>query len=79
MKFLSNIGPVIPARLELTRRNLETLLAKLDDPNSRRTLIKWEDPEDGDAHIEVVAVENEAHYSERAPGAVFMPSTGETL
>ena len=63
-----------PRRLELTRRNLEALLAKLDDPLSARTLSKI-----GVAGslIEVVAVENEVHYAHRAPGAVFMPSTGE--
>lgn len=56
------------ARLEMTRRNLETLLAKLDDPVSERTLI------DGDGQIMVVAVENDAHYSTRAPGEVAMPA-----
>lgn len=59
--------------LELTRRNLETLLAKLDDPNSKRTLI---DPSN---HIAVVAVENDEHYSDRAPGGVYMPTSGEHL
>ena len=58
--------------LELTRRNLETLLAKLDDPLSQRTLI------DPDNRIFVRAVENDAHYADRAPGLIFMPSTGET-
>jgi hypothetical protein len=57
--------------LELTRRNLETLLAKLDDPLSQRTLID-------DQHlIMVVAVEDSEHYKTRAPGVVYMPSTGE--
>ena len=35
MKFIDGEIPV----LELTRRNLETLLAKLDDPLSARTLL----------------------------------------
>jgi hypothetical protein len=56
------------ARLEVTRRNLETLLGKLDDPVSERALI------DSDNQIIVIAVENEAHYSDRAPGEVAMPT-----
>lgn len=75
-------GRLTLARLELTRRNLETLLEKLDDPLSQRTLI---DPDnkiavtavvDPDNKIEIVAVEND--YHDRAPGQVYMPSTGET-
>lgn len=59
--------------LELSRRNLETLLAKLDDPASARTLV-------APTHdIAVRAVENEEHYSDRAPGTVYMPTSGETL
>lgn len=58
-------------RLELTRRNLETLLAKLDDPQSARTLI------DGETGLLVVAVEDDEHYSDRAPGMVYMPASGE--
>jgi hypothetical protein len=57
--------------LELTRRNLETLLAKLDDPKSLRTLL------DPDEHIYVRAVEDAEHYADRKPGTVFMPTTGE--
>jgi len=56
--------------LELTRRNLETLLAKLDDPNSERVLI------DGDQRIAVKAVENDEHYKTRQPGPVYMPTSG---
>ena len=61
--------------VELTRRNLETLLAKLDDPASKRTLI---DPDDT---IAVRAVENDDHYKaeNRAPGEVYMPSSGVIL
>lgn len=51
--------------LELTRRNLEGLLAKLDDPSSVRALI------DPDWRIEVRAVENEEHYADRRPGSMF--------
>jgi hypothetical protein len=58
--------------LELTRRNLQALLDKLDDPLSQRML------GDPDHNIYVRAVEDNAHYKDRAPGAVYMPSTGET-
>lgn len=72
MKFLTrNVedhGP--PYRLELTRRNLMTLLAKLDDPISDRTLI------DPDELVMVVAVEDAEHYAERRPGFVYMPNSG---
>ena len=117
MKFVPAAEGQVLHRLELTRRNLEVLLAKLDDPLSQRQLL---DPDlyvvvaakedhvphegcdvgelcdgmeqgrlDGDSFIvgalgshecvEVVPVENEVHYADRAPGAMFMPSTGETL
>jgi len=66
-------------RLELSRRNLETLLAKLDDPLSLKRLEKWEESGNDPSWIEVVAVENEEHYSDREPGLVYMPSSGETL
>ena len=58
--------------VELTRRNLEVLLAKLDDPLSQRTLI------DPDGIIAIRAVENDAHYKaeNRVPGEMFMPSAG---
>ena len=61
--------------VELTRRNLETLLAKLDDPLSQRTLV---DPDDS---IAVRAVENDDHYKaqDREPGVVYMPSSGVIL
>lgn len=57
--------------LELTRRNLEVLLAKLDDPQSSRTLV------DPGIRIRVKAVEDAEHYSDRPPGPVYTPSTGE--
>jgi hypothetical protein len=55
-----------PLELELTRRNLEVLLAKLDDPDSVRTLI------DSTGAIAVRAVENEKHYAEREPGPMLV-------
>lgn len=73
MKYISGN----PAHLELTRRNLETLLAKLDDALSVKTLSKQEEFSVGNNVIYVVAVENEKHYADRDPGPVYMPSTGE--
>ena len=58
--------------LELSRRNLQALLDKLDDPASVRILI------DPDEQIAVRAVEDSEHYKTRHPGVVYMPSTGET-
>jgi hypothetical protein len=63
------------ARIELTRRNLTTLLAKLDDPASERTLVK----DDDGSTAWVIAVEDDAHYSDRAPGMVYMPTSGDVL
>lgn len=63
--------------LELSRRNLEILLAKLDDPLSARTITKL--GADFKSRVTVKAVENEEHYSDRQPGEMYMPSTGETL
>lgn len=57
--------------IELTRRNLRLLLLKLDDPLSDRTLIA------PGSRVEVRAVEDEAHYAERAPGKIWMPSADE--
>lgn len=71
MRFVETEGR-LPV-LELTRRNLEVLLAKLDDPLSQRMLL------DPDQRVYVKAVENEAHYADRDPGPVYMPSSGELL
>lgn len=68
MKYLDDGFPTV----ELTRRNLRALLDKLDDPLSSRTLI------DPDRRVAVRAVEDAEHYADRAPGAVYMPSSGET-
>lgn len=62
MKFIEEDGDYGVPTLELTRRNLQGLLDKLDDPYSRRTLI------DGENKIAVHAVEDWEHYSDRAPG-----------
>ena len=72
MKYIDNGTPAddLPV-IELTRRNLEILLAKLDDPLSARTI--------GRDGVWVRAVENDDHYAaeDRSPGAMYMPSTGE--
>lgn len=59
--------------VELTRRNLEVLLAKLDDPASERSII------DGGQNVMVRAVENNVHYADRAPGDMFMPTEGTII
>lgn len=62
--------------VELSRRNLEALLEKLDDPLSLRTILGWAN--DGTPRFVIVrAVENEQHYSDREPGPMVRPSTGE--
>jgi hypothetical protein len=68
MKFTTMDG--IPV-LELTRRNLQALLDKLDDPKSQRMLI------DPDSTIAVRAVEDAEHYSDRRPGTIYMPTTNK--
>lgn len=71
MKAIRREGLV--AGIELTRRNLEVLLAKLDDPLSARTLL------DGETGFAVRAVENDEHYKTRPPGEVYMPTSGRSL
>lgn len=65
MRYIDS--PIVPV-VELTRRNLQALLDKLDDPLSARTLI------DGERQIMVRAVEDplEAPHRKGAPtpGAV---------
>jgi hypothetical protein len=52
--------------VELTRRNLETLLAKLDDSDSVCTLVG------PTRDFMVRAVENDEHYSDRPAGAMWV-------
>jgi len=61
--------------VELTRRNLQTLLDKLDDPASARMIYKT--AEESDRQVFITAVEDAEHYGDRPPGAVFMPTSGE--
>lgn len=65
MKLIRHEGKTPPLELQLTERNLRTLLEKLTMPDSARTLI---DPEE---LIAVVAVPDHEHYAERAPGLVL--------
>lgn len=67
MKYIDN-GDGFRPILELTRRNLDTLLQKLDDPLSAKTLICPEQK------IYVRAVEDAEHYADRAAGEVHMPT-----
>lgn len=59
-------------RVRLSRRNLELLLEKLDDPNSHKTIIKRDDqhPKYPSTQTIIIAVEDEDYYYERAPGAM---------
>lgn len=80
MRYIDNAVP-FPV-IELTRRNLEVLLAKLDDPLSQRMI--YNDniavrAVENDAYYTVRAVENDAHYSNRPAGEMYMPSTGEII
>lgn len=73
MKYLGTQPILGRPVVELTRRNLEVLLAKLDDPESQRTII------DPDWMIGVRAVENEAHYDAEAREPGDMLLRGETI
>ena len=64
MKYVEISGYGVPV-VELTERNLVTLLEKLGDPHSQRTLI------DRENKIAVKAVPDAEHYSDRAPGATL--------
>lgn len=63
MKFYEERGVWV---LEMTRRNLQALLDKLDDPQSARSLGKTS--EDLGSYVLVTAVEDEEHYADRPPG-----------
>ena len=62
-------------RLFLSRRNLLTLLRKLDNPDSVKTIVKqdMEHPNYAQTHqyILVTAVEDEDYYSDREPGVTL--------
>lgn len=73
MRYLHDVDPPV---LEVTRRNLMALLAKLDDPGSARTLMSPGKP--GEPVIVVTSVEDAVHYADRNAGEVYMPSAGIT-
>lgn len=54
--------------VELTERNLRTLLSKLGREDSARTLQIWDTL--GDWLLTVTAVKDEAHYANRNPGPI---------
>lgn len=58
--------------VELTRDELQTLIAGLDNPTSGET-----DMRVSQGAIVVRAVDDDAHYRNRAPGVVWMPTSGE--
>ena len=64
MKYIANPGREPFVTIELTRRNLLVLLAKLDGnpPNSACTIF------DSKGRVAVKAVEDAEHYSDREPG-----------
>lgn len=66
IRHLPAEGSAWSITVELTRRNLEVLLAKLDDPDSKRTII------DGTDSVVVRAVENHEHYATREPGTMLV-------
>jgi hypothetical protein len=55
--------------VELTRRNLQALLAKLDMPDSACTIYKQSEA----GTVVLTAVENEEHYADRTPGPMRGP------
>lgn len=65
------------AVVELTRRNLTALLAKLDfnrNPGGRRS--SECEIMSGDGRAIIRAVEDEVHYSDRLPGEMLENETG---
>jgi hypothetical protein len=68
MKYILTGNETGLPTVELTRRNLLALLAKLDGnpPNSKCTII---DPQE---KVAVKAVENEEHYFDRDPGPMHL-------
>jgi hypothetical protein len=59
----------LDVRVTLSRRNLRTLLLKLADPDSKRTISR--DVEPG-LRLEVHAESDEVHYAERPPGQMTL-------
>jgi len=53
-------------RVTVSRRNLRTLLAKLDEPTSQRTLVRRTE----DHFLFITAEDDDVHYSGREAGEV---------
>jgi hypothetical protein len=71
-------GPAVT--VELTRRNLMALLQKLDakrDGHQTGCMLMKSGTETDGFLLRVEAVEDEAHYSTRRPGAMMDPETGD--
>jgi isopentenyl phosphate kinase len=62
--------------IELTRRNLEVLLAKLDETPGDAMLVTGKGAYD---HAAVRAVEDEEHYSDRAPDGLVIQMLFKSL
>jgi hypothetical protein len=79
VKLVSNEHGVIS--IELTRRNLVALLQKLDAQRdgtpTQCTLAKCSESETNGLILRVKAVEDEEHYSDRLPGPMLNPETGD--
>lgn len=73
----NKVGDVRQIDIELTRRNLLVLLAKLDGnpPNSSCTLVKNID----DTMVYVKAVENDEHYTDEEPPGVMHEDTERAI
>lgn len=55
----------------LSRRNLKTLLLKLDEPDSARTLVRMVETDlDKEVILRVTAEDDDIHYVGRIPGEV---------
>ena len=62
--------------LYLSRKNLESLLAKLDRPGSQCTIIKSDTkhvqyPLSGADQVYVTAIEDTEYYTDRQPGVMY--------
>jgi hypothetical protein len=64
MKIVESASGMI--RVELSRRNLEVLLAKLDEPGSICSILS------PCRTAIIVAVDNDEHYSDRNPGVMLV-------
>jgi hypothetical protein len=76
----TGVVPGSAVTVELTRRNLTALLQKLDakrDGHQTECALLKSGTETDGFLLRVEAVEDEAHYSTRRPGAMMDPRTGD--